>query len=701
MQRVWLWGCLGCLLSFAGAQTDADPREQVISFREPAQRVQQILQTLSTRTQAKLVASAEVKDEIVLIDAERLTLQQLMDGLALALDAEWQQQPDGSYRLHRTVSQAQRRRALENQTLIRRWREYAAPCTPTNLQNPLSEADARAALQRIRQTIQEAMDNPDKDTYEVVSVENFHRPVRTVNPAERLLDRILQQMDWNEFVQIPVAEQRIYSTRPSPYAKPFKKSLAALIQQFHQEIATLQRLGTDYDLATLRRLLKEAGEYLPEDYFPDFTALQRHGVSSLHLVVKRMTPRDLRITLSLHAETPQGRTHIVAVTNYFRARVESLNLPEPSEWRSKPIGWSERSRQMLFLLNWPDMPPSLDLLQSLSPARVEPLSLVATDILRAYAAARQQSLIALLPDRAVNPLRFRVMYRLNESTRIGEAERYLAQWEWIEGAILIAKPHTASYHWNRRFQRDGVERIVQQARRRGYVDWEDDFTLMQIAPDADSFGACHWWLHANGISVYHDHRLSEILQALPPLVRNRLLQGETIALSELPPSVIARLHHALYALDAGFASSSYTGSSPLLDVAACYPSGLPREMRLRLEQDVSLGVFTENWHGLWHNFMDYWRLEDELSIDPSEFEHSRIRAYYTRLQQNLRSGAVQHGREIDSSLIIFSPDSVRARITINLPKRYELVGKPARWNEPPDELKAELEEQRKQFGEEE
>lgn len=694
MRKVWTWGWLCCLFSLAGAQVA--PSEQIVSFREPAQRVQQILDALSARTQMKLVASHAVKDEIVLIDAERLTLQQLMDGLALALDAEWQAQPDGSYRLHRTVSQAQRRRALENQTLIRRWREYAAPRAPQNLQNTLSEAEARAALKRIRETLQEAQNHPDKDIYEVATSENFYQPLRAINLAERLLERLLRQMDWNEFAQIPVGERRAYGIPPSPFVQPFKKSPAPLIQQFMQELATLQRLGSEYDVNTLRRLLKEVGGYSPEDYFPDFTPLQQHGVSGLYLVVRRVSPYVLGATLSLRSKTPQGQPYILADTNYYRAEVKNLNQPEPSEWRSKPIAWSELSRQMLPLLGFWSAPPTAEQLQLLNPARVEPLSLVATDILRAYAAARQQPLIALLPDRATNPRRLGVMHNLNENTRVGEAERYLAQWEWIEGAILIAKPHTASYHWNRRCQRDGVERIVQQARQRGCVDWDDYLALAQIAPDEDSASACCWWLRANGMDIYYVPELIASLQVLPPPLWNRVLQGETIPLAELPPPVIARLHHMLYTLGAGVVSAENSASFGLLDVAAYYPNGLPREMRLRLKQETRLGVFTENRFGVWFGFLEYANVEDELNVDLSSINHPEIRADYVRIQQSLRSNKLQHGREFFAYLEILPPDSEDGVIVLILPDRYELVGKPARWNEPPDELKAELESQRKE-----
>ncbi|MCS6924048.1 MAG: hypothetical protein NZM10_06700 [Fimbriimonadales bacterium] len=148
MRSVLKWGKLCLLLRVAAAQSEADRMQQVLSFREPAQRVQQVLQKLSQRTDVWLVAAPDLRDEIVLLDVEQLPLQQILNALAIALDAEWQLQSDGSYRLYRPLSKAQRRRALEREQWAHRWREELAKQAPERLDATLTEADAHPAFRR-------------------------------------------------------------------------------------------------------------------------------------------------------------------------------------------------------------------------------------------------------------------------------------------------------------------------------------------------------------------------------------------------------------------------------------------------------------------------------------------------------------------------------------------------------------------------
>lgn len=83
---------------------------------------------------------------------------------------------------------------------------------------------------------------------------------------------------------------------------------------------------------------------------------------------------------------------------------------------------------------------SVEQLEQIDPVSVEPLSLVATDILRSYARAHKKPLFALLHDTSANPLLTINSRLLNEPPLLGNWEEYLLQWEWSAGNLYSSIP---------------------------------------------------------------------------------------------------------------------------------------------------------------------------------------------------------------------------------------------------------------------
>lgn len=703
MQRRWSWGWFCLLLSVAAAQSEADPLEQVVSFREPAQRVQQILQTLSLRTQTRLVAAHEVKDEIVLVDAEQSTLRQMMDNLALALDAEWQQQPDGSYRLSRPVKRAQQRRAQENERLVQLWRQELEKRVPKNLTNTLTEAEARPVMRRLREQIQEAMARPEEQR-NIINRRNFYEPMVKIDPTNRLLYRLLRLLDLSEFTLIPVGEQRVYSNRRGVYLLPFKKNPEPALLQFLQERALIHSLARDPNdgVADLVPLFERQFEDNPLSGWNEEDAQKHRHIPTVYLRITRESESDLEATL--HLTWGEGFESNAGIFLY--PKFNSLNLPAEIKWRETPVSWSELGRLQLRAFREAMSVISSEPFQPINPARVESLSLVAADILRAYAQTRQKPIFALLPDYAVNPRNVSFEMSLKETPApLSQFETYLAQWEWIEGAALVAKPRFASYWWNRRYPRPVVDALVERVKQRGYVDADDYFAAVRLTPEPEMLNYADWWFEVNNIELYvYDEHNIRLLEAIGAALWQRLQKGETLLVSDLPPPALKQLQHALYEDAFGGFDIVAPGEDDWWELLPVflYPNGLPPATQIRLKREETLGFFSVFDSGVWSKFhpLDYAHEIAKEEIDSEAYsawdEYMTWYMEYLKRKRRFLSGSpVQYAREIDYRLELIPPDADELNITLWLPERYELLSKPTRWNEPPEAAKAAFEEAQK------
>ncbi|MCS6924049.1 MAG: hypothetical protein NZM10_06705, partial [Fimbriimonadales bacterium] len=135
--------------------------------------------------------------------------------------------------------------------------------------------------------------------------------------------------------------------------------------------------------------------------------------------------------------------------------------------------------------------------------------------------------MALLPDSAANPLWQLREDFLAKNAPLGALEQHLAQWEWIEGAVLIAKPCHATHLWGKRAQRNALKPLIEQVQRRGHPDLlEDEMRAATIAPDCASYRAVSWWLRAHGVETFREPDRIALVRGISPPLWNRLIAGE-------------------------------------------------------------------------------------------------------------------------------------------------------------------------------
>ncbi|MCX7993716.1 MAG: hypothetical protein N2651_08625 [Fimbriimonadales bacterium] len=701
MQRNLFWGWLCLLLCTASAQSEADPMQQVVSFREPAQRVEQVLKTLSQRGGVTLLAAPEVKHEIVLIDAEALTLRQLMDGLADALDAEWRKQPDGAYRLRRTANLAQRRQAVEGAYAAQKLRERLADLTPRNIDNTLTEAELRSFFRAARERLEAALDVDTKSRDAILNWRDFRRPMYDISPIERLLFRLLQQMDWAEISRIPEGECRFYSNQRGAFLLPFHKDPEPLLQQFLAEIVLVYTFYHD----SVEGIHEIVQQYHQRGYDPLWDMLpvkrwMRITNPVLYLCVRRESEWQFMIFLQVY---DAGATSPAA----YDGAIINLDIPEETletrrdlNWRKFPVEWSE-----LGQLQWQALCKEIlpEQLKRIDPARVEPLSLVATDLLRAYARALRKPLIALLHDKAADPRLargepYQAFHFCQSPVLLGDWQPYLAQWEWTDGDYLIAKPRFASQWWNRRYQRDQAASLIEGARRRGYESAEDALRAAQLAPDASTLASAGWWLRMNGVRIsYLDFLTARLMNALGAQARQRLLMGHTVAVGELSAMAIQELNHqilaqwewaTLYAPD-GSVLSRY-GVFPVY----CYPDGVPLSMQVRLQQETTVGFFCKRRNGVWSWFTELTRPHYFALTVPQDAEQENDYSKGERALYNPERAQYAIRTNFSFELVPFDANAVR--LEFGGLNHYTPLGRPTRWDMPPEFAKPAFEAAREE-----
>ncbi|MFN3689729.1 MAG: hypothetical protein ACK4UU_02255, partial [Fimbriimonadales bacterium] len=434
--------------------------------------------------------------------------------------------------------------------------------------------------------------------------------------------------------------------------------------------------------------------YNPLEYILPIDTLEQLREPVLYLWVQRVNESSLDIGVYICPGDEAGNTLVDGI--YLTPRTASLNLPEEVEWRTQSVKWSDLGRLQLRAFCEAEDAPSVEPFQAINPAVVEPLSLAPSDVLRSYAHARGKPLIALLPENAVD------LYTDNfdnpspdADTKIGALESYLAQWEWIEGPVLVAKPRLASYWWNRRYPRERINSIIERAQQRGYLNSDDYILARQLAPEVELLDYANWWFEINGIEAYwFDQPNVQLLQTMGSGLWQRLLRGETLRASDLPPPVLQQLHHLMYEHAYGVVEVVVPDAEEvlLLPVHCYYPNGIPPTMLVRLKKATEMGFFSTRRNGIWSGFMKLTRAHWLAQTQEPPYDYSFFRQYWLRARRFLDGSPVQYVARAKYDLELIPLEAKGAQLIVALPSWYALVGKPTPWNQPPDEAKAAFEE---------
>ncbi len=607
----WIGLLCGGWLALQIAGADDTHLQQTVSFQEPAQTVAQVLQKLTRQTNITLFPAPPLDKEILLVDADKIPLKRLMDALADALDAEWFEQPNGAYRLSRPAKRAMERRQQDDAVLKASLRKALEREAKASDEFRWTQESLREPIRAARESLSHLLDNPD--ARESAQREQLLTLSRQLNPVERLLWRVMQKLDIQKLLNIPLRERRVFSNQAGQFLEPIGFDVTPMLRQFAQEQSLLSVVWHDPQAGVdaLEKQYREQREYespltfhwgsLPDTRPVDPSALR------LYLEILRSSPEAFSIVV--YVEDPASKRAYRAWRYFSPGREGLFPLPE-GEWRQRPVEWSEESRLLVNIVaNFHESYYSstalsrvlgsekaspigyrLDeaRLRLLDSAITEPHSMITTDLLRSYARARSKALVAVPNEDALLPIAAQSITQAIQSGRdrleLHSVALQMHEWGEREG-VLIARPLLASYCWGDRFDRAGVSRVTARVLQRGYLTLNDTLEWARVESPYGSHG--EFWASWRGATAFRYARsltIARFLNRLSEQERKSLLGGATVRLYEMSPALRNALIHLVYYADALVSPSPREPDA--IDIPnAIFPMGLPAESMFRVRSN--------------------------------------------------------------------------------------------------------------------
>jgi hypothetical protein len=374
----------------------------------------------------------------------------------------------------------------------------------------------------------------------------------------------------------------------------------------------------------------------------------------------------------------------------------------------------------------------------LDPAKVEPLSLVPSDVLRTYARQKGKSLIALVPDYLVWWLKG----ALKGHDALQMYEEDIRRWHDMQeqGDVLLLKPRWSSYWWGHRVDRLALSRWLRQLHQRGYPKLEDSLAMFQMYEHA-GFEDTMFYVYGQ-VLILPDGDLNNnqrFLNRLSAKQLDYLRAGGQLTLRELSPVQREMLLHDVY-----FGSSAIEKVYSLSELLAAfrseaererlaaaeqksleislphvlYPDGLPADLTIQINRThpnmfdpyalspdtigslsiEEVGVFAARRAGMWWDFCRVRGLASEISSAenlPSELDEEyahyiqeRVNHYKTNPLLPVRRTPFRLEVRLGGRYAVYFPSGDDWPLYDYEPLNE---GKPATLDKLPDALKAEME----------
>jgi hypothetical protein len=745
-------GWMALMLGWLGAlaHNPDDPLHQRIHYDQPARTVKQLLADLSRQTGITLFAPNPLDTEIVLVSVQDMPLKTLMEHLATVTDGEWVKQPNGSYHLIRSPKLARECRERDDAQLLQGLKRAVAKKEIERLAEPLTEAQVRQICQQIKRQMQEIESQEISNLWEHPLIASLREQVRQLDVGRRLIIRLVRRLDLRRLLAIPVGERRVFSNVRGRYLEPFGFEVGSLLAAYQREARWVYQVWTHpldgFDEEWVKRFNERYGYVIEQDYQwrrePSQVPLTR-----LYLEVERIRPDSFSFGVTLVSEDlKQG---VEGGYWWIWLREEELESKDAEPGSAQPP--SEASRQLAARVEWSEL--SRQFMEAyrairratepvafpdvLDPAKVEPLSLVPSDVLRTYARQKGKSLIALVPDYLVWWLKG----ALKGHDALQMYEEDIRRWHDMQeqGDVLLLKPRWSSYWWGHRVDRLALSRWLRQLHQRGYPKLEDSLAMFQMYEHA-GFEDTMFYVYGQ-VLILPDGDLNNnqrFLNRLSAKQLDHLRAGGQLTLRELSPVQREMLLHDVY-----FGSSTIEKVYSISELAAIrseaererlaaaerksleislphvlYPDGLPADLTIQINRthpnmfdpyDLSpdtigslsieeVGVFTARRAGVWYGFCSVKGLASEISSAenlPSELDEEyahyiqeRVNHYKTNPLLPVRRTPFRLEVRLGGRYAVYFPSGDDWPLYDYEPLNE---GKPATLDKLPDALKAEME----------
>jgi hypothetical protein len=683
--------CFGLLFVMLGWCVD-EPLQQRVSYDKPAQTLKSLLRDLSAQTNLNLYAAPPLDAEIVMVAVQEMPLKELMEHIAYVVDGEWIAESERQHRLARTPKVIAKRKQEDREKTLAELREMLASEEFRRYLEPLTREEMVKRMERLRKQLRDLdAEMPGEDDIFYKIYELYNKELEPLKPERRLLFRILQQVDLQTLIDIPLWERRVFSNTSGRYLLPLRVELASLLQQWKTERETFCAVIDDPHYQSLKDESRAA------EYFWWF--LDRYEKASpinlpakVFLEVHRYEGREgFAFSLCLADEQNRQIAMDYYALQWDRTRDESRmeRLLKEDDALTKPVEWSAETQQWLdawgTVQSAKEVKPFPELLD---PAKHEPLQFVATDVLRSYARHKNLSLIALLEDAML----LWVHRAFQDDQRVSLYLRDTREISVTDTAVRI-KPHLSSQQWRPRENREAASQRIRQIVQRGYFGVEDALDAVH----QPNFALAYFRRLGTGASPW----LMEPQRSLLPLMK-RLLQGAEsdpegtveLPLSRLSPKQVQELERVMYHASGSVSrlapdkkqDDSDDSEPPLAWLPhAHFPNGLPRDAVLVCKIEAKEGVLSQrSGVGVWGRFYDV--VDLQLFFDDSYSDREHLRRQREFIQNSLLLPAQRQGLTLSLHV---------APYTIEIISTYDVYGyrptqglKPIRWEQlPPEWLK--------------
>ncbi|MBX3119999.1 MAG: hypothetical protein KF784_13115 [Fimbriimonadaceae bacterium] len=226
MRRILLLVCfaLGATLSSAQSLT------QKISYHAEAIPLKTVCEEIAEKTGVKLAAAGTLNSMLMVIDVKDVTVQDLMDRLAVAVEADWVHEA-ASIRLTRT-STFLRKKA--NEAYQKRLKAFTkAQKEMLDSLSKLGAFDTKAALAIVKET--ESLQTKPADEDEEMKRYERISELEGKLPKSRLGERVAVSLKPEVLAAMKKGDRVVLSTTPNRMQQPMPSSVIPAVKQFMAE----------------------------------------------------------------------------------------------------------------------------------------------------------------------------------------------------------------------------------------------------------------------------------------------------------------------------------------------------------------------------------------------------------------------------------------------------------------------------------
>jgi hypothetical protein len=382
-------------ISWAAPAQDANPK---VTLETSATYAEKAFEKLSEAAGIRLTASAQTKDEILILRVRDVPLNDLLAKIALATNAEWVRE-DGGYRLIRSAALLRQQEKARIEWLAKSYVE-----AQKKLQDEIAKQEAfdESAARNIGAQLQGALDSAkQRGNVEGPSYQVLER-LASSTPPGRLAKRIVAQIPAKDLAGMRSPGRIVYSTAPNPMQRALPKSCLQALSQFESE------------MQAFRPFIPEIGEQIYTanlQYLARYASVKDNRITKALLVVRSYeSGRSGNLSFQLKLANAKGQ---ILSSSYSSLPVPSEmgpppGQPAPDPSGEKPISLSPLSRELVEFLklglarggdpaNMPPLGPNVRNIV-LNPESRTICELVASDILLAVANQRDLQLVACVSD---------------------------------------------------------------------------------------------------------------------------------------------------------------------------------------------------------------------------------------------------------------------------------------------------------------